>query len=143
MPARHATSWTPWIIRPAYGVEATRSLMNPIVCVRRVRSPRARGLGSYPSAAAASVTRWRVSSATRAPSTALSTTETVDGDTPASAATSLIPGGLPIATCRNDLATLRNTLVPTYVASQTLVSNRQGRLVQPLPGRRRAPTRLD
>jgi hypothetical protein len=81
------------------------SLTNPIVWDRRVRSPRASGWGSYPRAAAASTMRWRVSSATRAPSTAFSTTETVDGDTPANAATSLMPGALVHGgTCRNDLA---------------------------------------
>ena len=82
-PARRAPS----MMRPANGVAARSSPISPTTPVRRRRSPLATRSGTYPSSRATARIRSRVSALTaRAP---LSACETVVGETPAAAATSL------------------------------------------------------
>ncbi len=88
-PFSSAATCAPSTSRPANGVVAIWSLTRPITPVRRCRSDDAMRLGAYPSCAATSSTRRRVSGATEP--RPLSAWETVVAETPAAAATSRIP----------------------------------------------------
>ena len=89
-PFLHASSWAPWTIWPAKGVEAMESATRPMKGLVPLTRVLARALGRYPSSSTARSTRRRASWPILAPAFRLMTCDTVVTDTPARSATCFI-----------------------------------------------------